>query len=67
MLSEIDHLDESGVHEYATEALMAGLIDEREKVIEWARDKYVLFVGTFDPWIPNELKVLIIMVNKGAR
>lgn len=44
-LSEIDHLDVSGVEEYGAEALMAGLVDGKEKVIGWARDKYVLFVG----------------------
>lgn len=67
MLSEIDHPDESDVHEYAVEALMAGLVDEEQKVIGWARDRYVLFVGTFDPWIRNKQNVLIINVNKGAR
>ncbi|KAJ9098113.1 hypothetical protein QFC21_004442 [Naganishia friedmannii] len=45
MLSEIDQLDVDEVEEYAAEALMAGLVDEREKAIEWARDAYVLFLG----------------------
>jgi NADH:ubiquinone oxidoreductase subunit H len=44
-LSEIDHLDMSGIEEYGAEALMAGLVDRKEKVVGWARDKYILFVG----------------------
>lgn len=45
MLTEIDPLDTSEVEDYGAEALMAGLVDEKEKVVGWARDKYVLFVG----------------------
>lgn len=44
-LSEIDHLDTTEVEEYGAEALMVGLVDEKEKVVGWARDKYVLFIG----------------------
>ncbi|KAJ9118872.1 hypothetical protein QFC24_006071 [Naganishia onofrii] len=44
-LSEIDQLDVEEVEEYAAEALMAGLVDEREKVVGWARNAYVLFLG----------------------
>ncbi|GHJ86849.1 hypothetical protein NliqN6_3251 [Naganishia liquefaciens] len=44
-LREIDHQDERGIEHYAAEALMRGLVVGKEKVIGWARDKYVLFVG----------------------
>lgn len=46
-LSEVDQLDVEEVEEYAAEALMAGLVDEREKVVGWARNAYVLFLGEF--------------------
>lgn len=44
-LSEIDHRDMRGIEEFGAEALMAGLVDKKEKVVGWARDKYILFVG----------------------
>jgi hypothetical protein len=44
-LTEIDPFDSIDVEDYGAEALMAGLVDEKEKVVGWARDKYVLFVG----------------------
>lgn len=45
LLTEIDPLDTSEVEDYGAEAFMAGLVDGKEKIVGWARDKYVLFVG----------------------
>lgn len=45
LLTEIDPLDTSEVEDYGAEAFLAGLVDGKEKIVGWARDKYVLFVG----------------------
>lgn len=50
LLREIDPFDTSDVESYGAEAFMAGLVDEKEKVVGWARDKYVLFVGKHLDW-----------------
>lgn len=45
LLGEIEPLNDQEVEYYEAEGLMAGLVDQKEKTVGWARDKFVLFIG----------------------
>jgi hypothetical protein len=45
MLKDIEQFDDNEVELYEAEGLMASLVDRKETAMEWARDKFVLFIG----------------------
>lgn len=47
LLRELEPLNDQEVEFYEAEGLMAGLVDRKEKIVGWARDKFVLFIGKF--------------------
>jgi hypothetical protein len=47
MLKDIEQLDDNEVEFYEAEGLMASLVDRKEIAMEWARDKFVLFIGEY--------------------
>lgn len=51
MLKEMEQLDDNEVEYYEAEGLMASLVDRKETAMEWARDKFVLFIGEHSPSI----------------